>query len=612
MARDTLLADFLARADAQGDRIALEELVAGGAAHDRALTWREWERASRATAAALVRGGLRPGDRVGILAGNRNLWPVADVGVLLAGGVSVGLYPTSAPEQLAQLLADCGAVAVVVDTAEQLAKVRAIASRLPRLAWIVTASGVPADMPATDGGPRIEAWDHWLAGGEAALRDRAEVGAEVRRRTAAATPDTVAILVYTSGSTGEPKGARLTHRCLRASAVSVRDTLGFAEADTMLSFLPYSHAGERVFGLCTRLLCGMRAAHVEDLRRLWEAARAFEPTVFGAMPRFYEKIHEALVGCEATLDDAARAAWREGLRLGAERAALRRRGTPVPPVLEEAWRAAAAGPRQAIADLLGTRVRLATSGGAMLPVAVADYLDAAGLTVLGAYGQTEHLCIAFHRPGRYDVETVGPPMPGTEVRLADDGELLVRRGALTFDGYHDRPDETRAAFTADGAWLLTGDLAELTADGRLRITGRKKELIALSNGKKVAPLPIEAALTDDAWIAHALVHGEGERFLTALLVPNRPVVEAWLRERGVTLPWEQALAHPEVTARLQAAVDRANAPRSRPEQVRRWVALEHELTVERDELTPTLKLRRPIVAQRYAARLAPLYAEGTA
>ncbi|HEX5634447.1 MAG TPA: hypothetical protein VFX50_14500, partial [Gemmatimonadales bacterium] len=175
-----------------------------------------------------------------------------------------------------------------------------------------------------------------------------------------------------------------------------------------------------------------------------------------------------------------------------------------------------------------------------------------------------------------------------------------------------RPEETRAAFTPDGAWLCTGDLAERTPEGRLRITGRKKELIALSNGKKVAPLPIEAALTDDPWIAHALVHGEGERFLTALLVPSRPVVQAWLAERGLALAWEEALVHPAVTARLQAAVDRANAVRSRPEQVRRWVALEHELSVERDELTPTMKVRRAVVSRRYAARLAPLYAGGAA
>jgi long-chain acyl-CoA synthetase len=351
----------------------------------------------------------------------------------------------------------------------------------------------------------------------------------------------------------------------------------------------------------------MRAGHVADASRVWEAARAFEPTLLGGLPRWYEKLHESLVLHERTLSGGARAEWEEGQRLGRERSALRRRGLAVPDALESAWQRASRASRDCLTKLLGGRVRLATSGGAALPTEVADHLDAAGLTVLGAYGQTEHLCVAFHRPDAYDTTSAGPPMPGTELRVADDGELVVRRNALTFNGYHGRPEETRAAFTADGEWLLTGDLAEITADGRLRITGRKKELIALSNGKKVAPLPIEAELTQDPWIAHALLYGEGERFITALLVPSRPMVEGWLREQALTLPYEAALEHERVRERIQAAVDRVNARLSRPEQVRRWALLEHELTPERGELTPTLKIRRTTVAERYRSRLEPLY-----
>jgi long-chain acyl-CoA synthetase len=275
--------------------------------------------------------------------------------------------------------------------------------------------------------------------------------------------------------------------------------------------------------------------------------------------------------------------------------------------LEADWRRSAAPCRTRLASLLGSRVRLATSGGAALPAEVADYLDAAGLSVLGAYGQTEHLCVAFHRPECYDVSTAGPPMPGTEVRIAHDGELLVRRNALTFDGYHRRPEETRDAFTTDGAWLRTGDLAQLTTEGRLRITGRKKELIVLSNGKKVAPLPIEAMLAQDPWVEHAMLHGEGERFVTALLVPSRPMVNAWRRDHAADLALDDALRHPAVHARLQEAVDRVNARLSRPEQVRRWVLLEHELTTTGGELTPTHKIRRSAVLERYRDRLDSLY-----
>jgi long-chain acyl-CoA synthetase len=197
-------------------------------------------------------------------------------------------------------------------------------------------------------------------------------------------------------------------------------------------------------------------------------------------------------------------------------------------------------------------------------------------------------------------------MPGTEVRIADDGELLIRRNALTFAGYHGKPNATREAFTEDGLWLRTGDLAELGENGRLRITGRKKELIALSNGKKIAPLPIEAQLAEDPWIAYAMLYGEGERFISALLVPSRPTLEQWMGHHGISSVAD-ALAHPDVVAQLQAAVDRVNARLSRPEQVRRWVALDHDLSLEHGELTPTMKIRRSALVERYRDRLEPLY-----
>lgn len=595
---------FLERVSSAPDTVALEELAAGGRPADRALTWREWHDASRAFAAALLADGLRPGDRVAILAGNLNLWPIADLGALMAGAVSVGIYPTSAPSQVASLLADCGAVVAVCDTAAQLAKLRAARPAAPGLRTIVCADAIALRAGGRDGAEL--SWDEWLARGAGALAN-GDAARELERRIAALRPSDVALLIYTSGSTGEPKGARITHGCLHASAVAVRDTLTLADTDSALSFLPYCHAGERIFGLHTRILCGMRTGQVAEPERIWDAARAFQPTLFGGLPRWFEKLHEMLVLHGRTLDGDDRARWESALRLGRARSELRRRGAPIPPELAMQWHDAAAPARALLAATIGGRVRLATSGGAALPREVADYLDALGLTVLGAYGLTEHLCVAMHRPDRYDTASAGPPMPGTELRIAEDGELLVRCGTLTFDGYHRRPQESRDAFTADGAWLRTGDLAELTADGWLRITGRRKELIALSNGKKVAPLGIEARLSADPLIAHAMLYGEGERFITALLVPSRPMVEGWLRERGLSLPYGEALRHPELLARIQALVDAVNACLSRPEQVRRWTLLEHELDVERGELTPTMKVRRGAVTERYRDRLVPLY-----
>lgn len=600
MSGTTMLATFLDRVQCTPGRVALEELRAGGAEADVSLTWSDWHEAARAFGASLVADGLVAGDCVAVLAGNRVVWPIADVGLLMAGAVTVGLYPTSAPAQLRDLLADSGAVAIVVDSAEQRAKVQQVAGDLPRLRLMITAE---TSATAND----WVRWSDYLARGERLVAEAGEVLREVDRRTAAAAPDDLALLIYTSGSTGEPKGARIPHRYLSASAASVRDTLGLGEHDTTLSFLPYCHAGERVFGLYTRILCGMRTGHVVDHAQLWNAARAFEPTVFGGLPRFFEKIYEALVIHEGALTGAARERWRRALDLGRERFLLRRAGRAVPADLERRWRDASQPCAGVLAELLGGRLRLATSGGARLPIEVADYLDAAGVTVLGAYGQTEHLCVAFHRADCYDTETVGPPMPGTELRIDADGEVLIRRSALTFEGYHGKPAQTREAFTPDGRWLRTGDLGTLTPDGRLRLTGRKKELIALSSGKKVAPLPIESRLIEDPWIAHAMLYGEGRRFVSALLVPRRPVLEAWQRERGLSLAYGELLVHPEVVTRVQQAVDRVNSELSNPERIRRFVLLERELSVEADELTPTMKIRRSIVAARYRDRLDPLY-----
>ena len=606
--RDTILARFAAQVAERGDRVALRTVVAGGSAADATLTWRGWAQASRELAAALVAAEIGVGGRVAILAGNRPLWPIADLGALSAGLVTVGVYPTSAPPQVAALLADAAARVVVVDRAEQLASVLAARPLPPTLRLVVcedegAAAAVP---PSRNGDAPVVSWRALLERGRAALRD-ASVAAALDRRLAAVGPDDLAALIYTSGSTGVPKGACLSHRYLLASADSVRETLGLTADDTTLSFLPFSHAAERIFGLYVRVHCGIEATLVEDHLRLWDVARLVAPTLFGGLPRFYEKAGAALRAAEAAAAPADRARWTRAQALGRERSALRRDGRPVPEALERAWAESVAPARAHVAALFGHRLRLATSGGATLPREVAEHLDALGVTVLGAYGLTEHLCVAMNRPGRHAFDSVGPLMPGTEARVAEDGELLVQRSALTFDGYLGRPDETAAAFTPDGRWLRTGDLASLGADGFLRVTGRAKELIALSNGKKVAPLPIEARLSADEWIAQAVLVGEGRSYVSALLALRRAAVERWAATERLALDYPALLRHPAVRARVQRAVDAVNAGLSRPEQVKRFALLERELTVEEGELTPTLKVRRAEVAARYADACATLY-----
>ncbi len=576
---------FFHRAADRGEALALRQFDGVDAGHR--LTWREWADLSHAFGAALVGAEHQPGEIAAVFAGNRLLWPVAEMGILEAGLVSAGIYPTSAAPQVRQLLADSRATAVIVDTAERLAKVLASRDTLPSLRTIIV-----QDAPAE--GLGVHDWSAWLRRGVELLADE-RIATELARRSAAVREEDTAALIYTSGSTGEPKGARISHRYLLASAASIRDTLKLTSSDSTLSYLPFCHAAERVFGLYTRVLCGMPAVLIEDYRHLWDAARTAAPTLFGGLPHFFEKVYAALQEDRAAARGSEAERWARVLELGRQRSSLRQRGAVVPIEVDDEWRRLGAPLFDRVQEHLGGAVRLATSGGAPLPTEVAEFLDALGVTVLGAYGMTEHLCVAFHRPESYAFEGVGTSMPGTELRLAADGEVMVRRSALTFSGYHGREADTAAAFSDDGEWLLTGDLGALDERGNLRITGRKKELIALSTGKKVAPLPIEARLAEDPAIAQAMLYGNGRRFISALIAPRQFAADG------------NGASRDELVRRIQAAVERVNASLSRTEQIKRWVLLDRELSADADELTPNLKIRRGVVAERFRDQLAALY-----
>jgi len=594
-----------------GDAWALREFDAGSGGLVETLSWRAWRDRSRDLAAALVgegEGGGR-GRALAILAGNTSTWPLAELAGVLAGMVTVGIYPTASVPQVRELLLDCGATVVVVDTPMQLARVRdaTVDWATPLLVVArVSPAGLRADGPLTP--VREVTWDAFAAGGAARRRDRA-FAERLQHRADVAGGEEIAMLVYTSGSTGRAKGARLSHRYVLESARSVRDALGLTRADSSLSFLPFSHAGERIFGLYTRITCGMPATLVRDGAALWEAGVAAEPTLFGGMPRDFEKVYEGLQATRRAARPEVAAQWDEALEAGRQRAELRASGERVPPHLADRWHRNRDVLASAVARYFGARLRLATSGGAALPREVATYLDACGVTVLGAYGQTEHLCATFNRPECHRLDSVGVAMPGTTLRIADDGEVQLLRSALTFSGYHERPDETAAAFTSDGRWLRTGDLGSVDANGFLRLTGRLKELIALSNGKKVAPLPLEARLAANEWVAHAVVHGEGRPYLVALLVPRWERVRAWQEATDVEGDAASLVEHAGLRSALAAVVDAANREVSPPEQVKRFAVLPTALTVDGGDLTPTHKLRRAVVTARFRHLLDALYEE---
>ncbi|HEU4770251.1 MAG TPA: AMP-dependent synthetase/ligase, partial [Pyrinomonadaceae bacterium] len=489
------------------------------------ISWKRFEQETFDFATALLAHDLQRGGSVCILMGNVPEWPISDLGTILAGGVGVGLYPTSSAEQIAYIINHSDAEFVLVDSREQLAKVLSVRDQLTKVRHIIALES------ETSNG--VISYQDFIACGQA---ERSRYASLLKERAEGARPDDVAIMVYTSGTTGTPKGACLSHRYIINSVESLRQTIPIYDTDVSFSYLPFCHVAERISGLYNRLYAGASAYFVDDLARLGEYMLEVKPTVFASLPRFFEKIYARAVSDGATQ----------------------------------------------IKDYFGGRIRLATSGGAPLPLEVANFFAAAGLPILQAYGLTENVCVAFNRPDNYKFGTVGPPMPGCEVRLAEDNEILVR-SEMMFSGYYKAPEETAKVFS-DG-WLLTGDLGEIDDDGFLKIIGRKKELIVTSTGKKVAPALLENMLKEYHQISQAMVYGEGRSYLVALITLNAPVT----REA------------------IQEIVDGVNRRVSSTESIKRFAILNRDFEIERDEITPTGKMKRDVIANRFREVIDELY-----
>jgi long-chain acyl-CoA synthetase len=413
------------------------------------ISWGRFEQETYDFATALLSLELKRDGKVCILMGNVPEWPISDLGTIFAGGVGVGLYPTSSAEQIAYIINHSDAEFVLVDSREQLQKVLSVRDHLPKVRHLIA-----LDPNASDD---VISYRDFIARGHA---ERSRLASLLKERAENAEPDDIAIMVYTSGTTGQPKGACLSHRYILNSVESLRQTIPIYDTDVSFSYLPFCHVAERISGLYNRLYAGASAYFVDDLARLGEYMLEVKPTVFASLPRFFEKIYARVMADKST-----------NLR-----------------------------------DYFGGRIRLATSGGAPLPLEVAEFFASSGLPILQAYGLTENVCVAFNRPDKFKVGTVGPPMPGCEVRIAGDKEILVR-SEMMFSGYYKAPDETAQMFR-DG-WLLTGDLGEIDDEGFLKIIGRKKELIVTSTGKKVSPALIENMLKENHVISQAMVYGEG-------------------------------------------------------------------------------------------------------
>ncbi len=538
-------------------------------------------------ARSLTNWGLGKGDRVAILSENRPEWTVADFASLALGAIVVPVYPTLTAEQSAYLLKDSGARVAFVSSTDQLRKILSIRNQT-NLEKVVCMDyvGNPDGIPM-----------HRLMQAGPSERD-----AEFDARARSVQPEDLATLIYTSGTTGTPKGALLTHGNLASNLACSLEGFPLGKDDVCVSFLPLSHITARHVDYAL-LLRGVTLAYCPFIENLLAALREVKPTVFLGVPRVYEKIHaQAEVQSGGGLK---RKTYDWALRTGhahkSEVLAGRSPGSP-------AWKLARALVFSKVRKGLGGRVRVFISGGAPLGHELADWFATVGIRIFEGYGLTETSpVIAVNNQRAHKLGTVGKPLPNVEVKIADDGEVLVR-GPSVFQSYWNLPQETRAAF-ADG-WFKTGDIGHLDPDGFLVITDRKKDLIKTSGGKFIAPQPIENSLKSHIMIAEAVVVGDRHKFPAVAIVPDFPLLEKWARDNHVHFATREELVEDSrVRALYEGIVEEVNQDLAKFEKLKKFLLLPEEFSIANGMLTPTMKLKRRAVEERYRKQIQELYAE---
>ncbi|SDI87826.1 long-chain acyl-CoA synthetase [Actinokineospora alba] len=563
--------------------------------------WREWTWATYADRVASVAIGLKalgvePGDRVAIHAENRPEWVVADLAIQGIGAQCIGVYPTSPAAEVEYLLSHSGATVLIAEDEEQFDKVAQVRDRLPALRHIVLVDPQ---------GIRVE--DHRDVHTFSELENHGDARAEFAREVSSVDPEATAILVYTSGTTGPPKGAMISHANLVASGRCFIEALGATSEDEVLSYLPLCHIAERLISVIDAVWAGLVVNFGEGGPAFQHDLRDVQPTVFLGVPRVWEKM---LAGVEIRMADASR------LKRGLYQLCLRQGRRIAPRRMAEsttfADRVVLALCEllvfRALREKLGmSRVRAAISGAAPIAPQVLEFLWAIGIPVREGYGQTENTAICTLTPvGDVRLGAVGTTLPGVEIRIADDGEILTRSAGV-FQGYLDNPEATAETVDAEG-WLHTGDVGEVDDDGFLRITDRKKDIIITAGGKNISPSEIENLLKVSPFVREAIVIGDRRKFLSALIGVERDTVGNWATRRGITYTtYADLSAKPEIEALIAKVVDEANASLANVEKIKRFKVITKELDHEDGELTATQKVKRRAVEQRFAEEIEAMY-----
>lgn len=565
----------------------------------RAMTWAESDRIARAVAAGLVSMGIQSGDAVSILSSSRPEWHLADWGALLARAIPVGIYASNSPEQVGYVAAHSESKVIFVEDTDQLRKVLKVREQLPNVERVVLFDGETDEVD-----PWVLSWIELVRLG--AAYENAHPG-DVDERARSSTPDDILTIVYTSGTTGPPKGAMLTNANAIWMSRVVNGVLPIRdEAERIISYLPLAHIYERLTSDWGSVYMGYEVWFAESLAKLRDNFKEARPTVMIGVPRVYEKFYAAINQAIAT--HPKRKLLERAVSTG--RAVLehrqKRRAVPLGLRIQHAIL-----DRLVLAKLRHEagmdQLHIAVTGAAPINAEIIWFIRSLGVGLTEGYGMTEttaggSLCA----PDRARIGTAGLPLPGLDMRIAPDGEILVRGGSV-FRGYFKDPDATAAVLTGDG-FLRTGDVGRLDADGYLVITDRKKDLIITSGGKNIAPQMIEEALKFSPLVSQAVLIGDARPYVAALLTPDPEGVERWAADHGLPTTGLAELTHNEsLLDAVGGWIEETNARLSKVEQVKRWKLLDHEFAQEEDELTPTIKVRRATIKERYAAEIEALY-----
>ncbi len=549
----------------------------------------------RAVAKGLIALGVAPGDRVAILSNTRMEWTLADFGAICAGAVVVPVYQTNSPEECEYVLDHSGATVLFAEDEGQLAKLAEVREALRGLRHVIRFEG--------EGGEAMTLAQLRAAGAQVS-------DADFDARVDAIGSDDVATIVYTSGTTGLPKGCMLTHGNVCSDVDGIRQRVEFVPGeDVVYVFLPLAHVLTRIVQLVTVDAGAELAYWRRDPKKIVEDVQVIKPTHLPSVPRIFEKIHAAATAKADAAGGVKAKLFHWAVAVGREVGRRDDRGGRPGLILKAQHALADKLVLHKIRDLFGGRVKLALSGAAPIDIEILEFFRAAGIWVLEGYGMTETCAVeTLNTIEEHRFGTVGRPLPVCTVKIADDGEVLMG-GPNIFKGYYENEQATRE--TLVGGWLHSGDLGELDADGYLSITGRKKDLIITSSGKNISPSNIENALKLCRWISQAVVYGDRRPYLTALLTLEPDEAGALAEQVGAASQDPAALARdPAVRAELQAAVDEANSKFARIEQVKRFAVLERDLSQEDEELTPTLKVKRNVVYARYQDDFTRLYEDG--